>query len=195
MAQDRCPSCNAEINHNAQFCNMCGRSLYEPSLSQQTAVTGPTRRLDPMQPLAADRPPVYTRPGTVTPAYQQAPPQLYYQEPQPGYQQAPSQPYYQQQPQPGYQQAQTYYQGPVQQVNVVMATSPTPAVIIVNQKSVAVALLLTFLFGPLGMFYSTVSGAITMLIVSVLLATLTLGVSILITWPICMIWAAVAASK
>lgn len=32
-----------------------------------------------------------------------------------------------------------------------------------------------------------------MLIVSVLLAMLTLGVSILIAWPICMIWAAVAA--
>lgn len=191
MAQNPCPNCNAEINHNAQFCNMCGISLYERPQSRQAATTGQTMLLDSTQPVAA-RPAEYIPPGTMTPSYQQQP---YYQQPQPGYQQAPQQSYYQQ-PQPGYQQApQPYYHGPVQQVNVMMAASSAPAVIVVNQKSVAVALLLTFFFGPLGMFYSTVGGAITMLIVSVLLAMLTLGASILITWPICMIWAAVAASK
>ena len=55
--------------------------------------------------------------------------------------------------------------------------------------------LLTFLFGPLGMFYSTVSGAVIMLIVSIVLAAFTLGFSIFITWPICMIWGAVAVNS
>jgi hypothetical protein len=75
-----------------------------------------------------------------------------------------------------------------------MAAS-APVVMVSQQKSVGVALLLTFFFGPLGMFYSTVPGAIIMLIVSFVLAIFTLGLSIVITWPICMIWGAVAAAS
>jgi hypothetical protein len=67
--------------------------------------------------------------------------------------------------------------------------------IIIKNKSVGVALLLTFLFGPLGMFYSTVTGAIVMLIVTVIAVIFTLGIGCIITWPICMIWAAIAASN
>jgi len=62
-----------------------------------------------------------------------------------------------------------------------------------TQKSAGTALLLTFLFGPLGMLYSTIPGAIIMIILSLPLALFTLGFSLLITWPICMIWAAIAA--
>jgi hypothetical protein len=36
----------------------------------------------------------------------------------------------------------------------------------VPQKSVGLAVFLAFLFGPLGMFYSTIGGAITMLLLS-----------------------------
>ena len=80
-------------------------------------------------------------------------------------------------------------------VNVYQQAVPYAPVVVMQQKSVAVALLLTFFFGPLGMFYSTISGAVVMLIVSVVLFVLTLGLSTLITWPICMIWGAVAASQ
>jgi hypothetical protein len=45
------------------------------------------------------------------------------------------------------------------------------------------------------MFYSTVAGGLIMLVVSIVFALLTLGVSVVITWPICIIWAAVAASN
>ena len=62
-------------------------------------------------------------------------------------------------------------------------------------KSVGVALLLTFLFGPFGMFYSTVTGAVVMLIISISLAVCTFGISLFITWPICMAWAAFAAAE
>jgi hypothetical protein len=68
-------------------------------------------------------------------------------------------------------------------------------VIVRSEKSMAVTLLLTFFFGPLGMFYSTVTGGVVMLIVSVILAVVTLGLSLILTWPICMIWAAVETNK
>jgi hypothetical protein len=61
-------------------------------------------------------------------------------------------------------------------------------------KSVGVALLLTFFFGPLGMLYSTVTGALVMIVVSIVLGVFTLGFSFLVTWPVCMIWGTMAAS-
>jgi len=69
--------------------------------------------------------------------------------------------------------------------------------VIVNQprKSVIVALLLTLLFGPLGMLYSTVTGGIVMLVLTFILTPLTYGMSLLLTWPICMIWGGVAAAR
>lgn len=65
-------------------------------------------------------------------------------------------------------------------------------VIVKNNKSVGVSLLLTFLFRPFGMLYSTVLGAILMVIISAIVAFFTLGFGLLVTWPICMIWGALA---
>jgi hypothetical protein len=62
-------------------------------------------------------------------------------------------------------------------------------------KSVGIAFLLTFLFGPLGMFYSTVSGAIIMLVASVVLIPVTSGVAAFLVWPISIIWGCSAASR
>ena len=74
-----------------------------------------------------------------------------------------------------------------QQAKQVVVVTPT--------KSVGIAILLTILFGPLGMFYSTVKGAIIMIVVSVILAVVTLGLGLLITWPASIIWGAVAANN
>lgn len=71
----------------------------------------------------------------------------------------------------------------------------TQVVVAKPTKSVGISLLLTFLFGPLGMLYSTISGAIIMLIISVLVAIFTLGFGLIITYPICMIWGAIAAKN
>jgi hypothetical protein len=93
-------------------------------------------------------------------------------------------------------------------------------VVIQAPKSVAVAFLLTFFFGPLGMLYSTVKGALIMLfvvpIIAVILgvvlfdslflggginAAVLLGggsmflVGLLIYWPCCIIWGCVAVSS
>jgi hypothetical protein len=62
-------------------------------------------------------------------------------------------------------------------------------------KSVGVAFLLTFLFGPLGMFYSTVVGAIVMVLTSLVLVPLTSGIAALVVWPGSIIWGCVAASR
>lgn len=77
-----------------------------------------------------------------------------------------------------------------------MATEQARQVVVVTPtKSAGVAILLTALFGPLGMFYSTITGAIVMIVVSLVVALFTLGFGLLLTWPICIIWAALAASS
>ncbi len=68
-------------------------------------------------------------------------------------------------------------------------------IILMPQKSMGVTILLTILFGPLGMFYSTIIGGIVMLILSIIIGIVTLGFGILVTWPICIIWAAVATNN
>lgn len=64
-----------------------------------------------------------------------------------------------------------------------------------QKKSMGVALILSFLFGPLGLLYSSVVGGVVMIVVSLLVALVTLGFGLIITWPICMIWAAVATNS
>lgn len=70
-----------------------------------------------------------------------------------------------------------------------------PLVLVQERKSVGVAVLLAIFFGPLGMLYSTVSGAFIMMVVSFFTLLFTLGLGIFITWPICVLWAAHAASE
>ena len=68
-------------------------------------------------------------------------------------------------------------------------------VIVTPTKSMGIAILLTVLFGPLGMLYSTIWGAIIMFVISVVVGFLTLGLGLIVTWPICIIWAAVSTSS
>lgn len=75
------------------------------------------------------------------------------------------------------------------QVNV-----STP-IVIGAHKSVTLAVLLAFLFGPLGMLYSTVGGGLIMMLLSFLVIPLTLGAGIVLLIPTYMIWAGLAASS
>jgi len=72
---------------------------------------------------------------------------------------------------------------------------PAQQIIVTSTKSVAISLILTFLFGALGMLYSTIWGAIIMIVVSIIVATVTLGMGLFLVWPICMIWGALAAAS
>ena len=76
-----------------------------------------------------------------------------------------------------------------------MSQTSTTAVTSPKSKSVGVAILLTFFFGPIGMLYSTVIGAWVMLVVSVIVGVHTFGVGLLYTLPVCIIWGAVSASS
>ncbi len=64
-----------------------------------------------------------------------------------------------------------------------------------NRKSVVLSLVLTFFLGPFGMLYSTIPGAIVMLILYVGLGIVTLGWAIAVLHPIAMIWGAWAADR
>lgn len=68
-------------------------------------------------------------------------------------------------------------------------------IIVIPTKSVGIALILTVVLGPLGMLYSTIWGGIIMSIISLIVIPCTLGIGLLIIWPICLIWAAVATSS
>ncbi|SIO28512.1 hypothetical protein SAMN05444722_1210 [Rhodovulum sp. ES.010] len=60
-------------------------------------------------------------------------------------------------------------------------------------QDVAVAFLATLLMGPFGMAYSTRIGAIVMVAATLLVALPTLGLGVVLTLPICMLWAVLAA--
>ena len=68
-------------------------------------------------------------------------------------------------------------------------------VVVTSTKSVGIAIILTVLFGSLGMFYSTVWGAVIMTVISIIVGVLTLGVGLLVVWPISIIWGAIAVSS
>lgn len=85
--------------------------------------------------------------------------------------------------------------------------------IIIKRKSVGVSIILIMFFGPLGMFYSTVKGGITMLLLPLIgilifltnfnsnselanfLSITSLLIFLCLYYPICMIWGAISASK
>jgi hypothetical protein len=68
-------------------------------------------------------------------------------------------------------------------------------VVVTSEKSVGLAIVLAIFFGPLGMLYATVPGALIMLVITPVAAFFTLGLSLFVTWPICVVWAGVAASQ
>jgi hypothetical protein len=80
-----------------------------------------------------------------------------------------------------------------------MTTGPqTQPVVVTPTKSMGIAIILTVLFGPLGMFYSTVIGGVIMLVVTAIVFVITLplgGLGVLFTHPVCIVWGAVAASS
>ncbi|MBU8579658.1 hypothetical protein [Brevibacterium luteolum] len=67
--------------------------------------------------------------------------------------------------------------------------------VIVVEKNVAVATLLGFFFGPIGMIYATGIGALVMFGVNIVIGILTFGLGLFLTWPVCAIWAGVAAGN
>lgn len=74
-------------------------------------------------------------------------------------------------------------------------STPFQAVAARPRKGAALAILLAFFFGPLGMLYSDVRGAVVLFIVDLILLLPTLGLILLITWPVGVAWAAIATNS
>lgn len=81
------------------------------------------------------------------------------------------------------------------QVNVQQPQMVPQLIMMQNKKSMGIALLLSLLFGPLGLLYSSIMGGVVMLVLSLIIVPLTLGIGALITWPICVIWSIIAVRK
>ncbi len=62
-----------------------------------------------------------------------------------------------------------------------------------ERKSTILALVLCIFFGPFGMLYSTVPGAIIMGVLYVALGILTAGIALAVLHPIAVIWGVWAA--
>ena len=62
-------------------------------------------------------------------------------------------------------------------------------VVSTTPKTAVVATILAGLLGPFGLFYATVSGAMIMLVVAIILATFTWGIGVFLVWPLCAVWA------
>lgn len=67
-------------------------------------------------------------------------------------------------------------------------------VVVGGFKSTPLAVLLGFFFGPLGLLYSTVTGAVVMFFVNLVVFFLTFGFGLFLTWPISALWGGIAAS-
>lgn len=76
-----------------------------------------------------------------------------------------------------------------------MANERPQRIILTSTKSVSITILLTVIFGPLGMLYSTIGGAIVMLIITAVVGPLTLGFGLIFIWPICIIWTVIATNS
>ena len=63
------------------------------------------------------------------------------------------------------------------------------------KKSFGVQFLLAVIFGPIGLFYSSVAGAVAMLLVPVLLFPSLSFASVLITWPVSLVIGMIAVSQ
>jgi len=76
-----------------------------------------------------------------------------------------------------------------------MNTSLPNTTILVSSKSMVLALVLSFFFGPLGMLYATVSGGIIMFLFSIPVVLFTGGLGLVLTLPLGMVWSAIAVNS
>lgn len=74
-------------------------------------------------------------------------------------------------------------------------TQHATPMLVVREKSMLVALLLTFFFGPLGMLYSTIPGAIVTFILNLVIGIPTAGLALFLLWPIQMVWTYMAVKN
>ncbi len=68
-------------------------------------------------------------------------------------------------------------------------------VVVKPVKSMGISILLSLLFGPIGLFYSTIIGGIIMSLLSLIIGVLTMGLGVFVLWPVCAAWGAFAVMR
>lgn len=157
------------VNHKKVFCSQCGAEMEEDALFCSSC--GAKQNKADMAPSSVNNLPI-------SPAMQaHVPPVQVFSQQTPQFQQ--SQGYPQQQMQPGYP-PQGYM--------------PPPQVLLA-QKSMPLALILTFFFGPLGLLYASVRDGLILICISIAVAFLTLGFGLIFVWIGSMVWAYMDVEK
>lgn len=72
------------------------------------------------------------------------------------------------------------------------AATRTNVVVVGTKKSMTVGLVLTILFGPLGLLYASVLGGILMVLATFVIGSATLGLGFLLGWAGSILWAIIA---
>lgn len=76
-------------------------------------------------------------------------------------------------------------------MNVINTTNPQVTVTLVEgRKSLGLALVLSFLFGPLGVLYVSALWGVLMIVLGAIVGALSFGIGPLLNWPLSMIAAA-----
>ena len=63
-----------------------------------------------------------------------------------------------------------------------MSDAPSQTIVIGSRKSMGIALILSILFGPLGLLYASVLGGLVLLVFTLIIGAITFGVGALIGW-------------
>jgi hypothetical protein len=74
-------------------------------------------------------------------------------------------------------------------------SQPTTTTVIVKQKSVGLAFLLAFLFGPLGLLYASIIGGVVMFFAGLLFFFILPLIGPILCWIVCIVWAIVASQN
>lgn len=72
------------------------------------------------------------------------------------------------------------------------APPPQTTIILGQPKSMGVTLILTILFGPLGLLYASVAGGLILIVFGVVVGLFTLGIGAVLAWVLSIIWGMIA---
>ena len=76
-----------------------------------------------------------------------------------------------------------------------MAENQTSVIVTRSPKSQGIGLILTLLFGPLGLFYGSTIGGIIMTIIAIPVAIFTMGFGMIAINLICCVWSLISVSS
>jgi len=74
-------------------------------------------------------------------------------------------------------------------------TQAQKTIVVAQKKSMGIALILTILFGPLGLLYASVGGGLLLVLFGVVVGFFTLGAGAILAWGLSIVWAIFSVSS